>query len=188
MSAIPSWLADPTSWDTLYFGAHGAAAPGIARVMPTHKNKVQKNAGPGINGGSIVDQGADLTDFKIELMIWTEEQWDQLTKLLAIILPTVTPKIAHTVAHPVFAAYKCSQIYVGGFSGGMPVDQMVKFTMDAFRWVKPKPKSVSAKVVADAPTATFASAASPSFGVPPPFSPFVDPAPTDGLPPISLRP
>ena len=61
MSTVPSWLEDTVAWNTLYFGVNGKAAPGLAKVTARQRNKVQKNAGPGINGGSIVDQGAELS-------------------------------------------------------------------------------------------------------------------------------
>ena len=189
---IPSWLEDPALWHTIYFGAAGRALPGLAKVSPKQRNTVQKNAGPGINGGSIVDQGSELSEFEIELRCWTSAQWEDLIDLgNQVLLPSIRPKSAHTVAHPIFAYYKCSQIYIESFSGPDLADGIMTMKLTACRWVKPAKKSVTAKVIADAGTASFdksggAGAVGAGSVLRSDQSRF--PSPTDSLPPISLKP
>jgi hypothetical protein len=59
---------DPTAWDRLYIG--GLVAPGFVRdINVVRGRKVQKNAGPGIDGANLVAQGRNLAAVPITLEI-----------------------------------------------------------------------------------------------------------------------
>jgi hypothetical protein len=65
---VPFWEDDPTAWDRLYIA--GVLAPGFVRdINVVRGRKVQKNAGPGIDGANLVAQGRNLAEVPITLEI-----------------------------------------------------------------------------------------------------------------------
>lgn len=109
----PSPFADPESWDTLVIGGvrfRGTFKWGGDLI----KRKLDRRHAPGRDGGRVRDKGYDLAEIDLALTITNDEEWQDLTALVALVFPrsaTPTARNAHACAHPELALAGITELY-----------------------------------------------------------------------------
>lgn len=107
-------VLDGSEWDYVVLG--GYTLPGILeeipKAEPSRKADVKNAAGR--DGATLTWQGYEPTDVTIKLLLWTEQHWEDWTKLLTFILPRPgkPPAKPFSVYHPVLAAYGITEVAV----------------------------------------------------------------------------
>jgi hypothetical protein len=113
---VPYWGTDPISWDRLY--VNGQLAPGwVSNYRVTRRVKLQKNAGPGTRGASLVLQGRELADVSFELMLRTEHQLARAVAFVRDRIPTKDQKSAVACAHPILTIHQLSLLFLERLGG-----------------------------------------------------------------------
>ena len=113
---VPFWDDDPTAWDRLYIG--GLLAPGFVRDIDVVRGrKVQKNAGPGIDGANLVAQGRNLAEVPITLEIVGRESLKRAEAFIRDRLPKAKDEGAVTFAHPLLTMHGLAALSIEEFDG-----------------------------------------------------------------------
>lgn len=96
-----TFLANP--WDTLVM--RGQQFPGRVEVIATPARKADTKSGAGVNGGRTTLQGYTPATVEIKVNLWTDDQWAQWQRVLAVIWPGPGKKDpdAFDVYHPSLA-------------------------------------------------------------------------------------
>jgi hypothetical protein len=151
--SIPFWSDDPTAWDRLYIA--GTLAPGIVRdINVVRSRKVQKNAGPGIDGASLVSQGRNLAEVPIVLELFTRNHLARAEAFVAERLARLKDEGAVTFAHPLLTLHQLSALYIEEFDGPKRVSEGIyQMTIKATEYRPPPKVNATAKVVAPMPNA-----------------------------------
>ena len=131
-------------WDTLYLagerwpGICSISGKGIARRLDQKKSK-------GSDGATLKDNGNDLAEWTIELLIYNPTDWEDLQRLLPLVSPRRAggPRQPLAIVYPSLSLLGISSCYVKAVS--VPnIDkksQQLTVTMAAIEWV-PKPRKV----------------------------------------------
>lgn len=82
---IPFWDDAPGAWETLSLG--GVTLPGLASVSGRVARKMDTRSRAGADGATVRDRGYEPAQIEIHVKVWTAEQLEQLTNVLATIHP-----------------------------------------------------------------------------------------------------
>lgn len=109
----PSPFVDPESWDTLILG--GVRFRGTFRWGgDLIKRKLDHRHAAGRDGARVRDKGYDLAELDLTLTMTTDEEWQDMLSLVALVFPrsaTPTARNAHACAHPELALAGISELY-----------------------------------------------------------------------------
>jgi len=143
MSSLPSLRS--RSWDELWLG--GTKFPGIATVGgPGIKRKLDIKNAKGSAGASMEDEGDELGQINISLLLTTDAQKDEFVALMPDISPRRKggPKSPLEIVHPLANVLGIVNIYIDS----VPIFDHDKraatltVNLHAYEWVpKPKPQS-----------------------------------------------
>lgn len=87
---VPFWDDAPDAWDTLSLG--GTTMPGLATVQGRVSRKMDTRSRAGADGARVRDRGYEPAHLEIHIKVWTREQLQELTEVLAALHPrNVTP-------------------------------------------------------------------------------------------------
>lgn len=134
---VPSWVEDPSSWDTLLLG--GVIVPGIPRLKVPRKMALDKKKSKAASGATITFQGYEAVDVDIEVRIWTPLQWQQWQELMSQIEPRPS-KTFDSVAidHPATTQRGITSVYIEQVEGpDLSPDGMGTFTIKCAAGGKP---------------------------------------------------
>jgi len=103
--SIPQWeiggvapeAQELSPWDTLVLG--GVKLPGRARLHARRGRKHDRKSGPGSDGESFTDLGAQAAEVDITITVWTEQQMQALVDALDKLLPV--PKKPASPGQPI---------------------------------------------------------------------------------------
>lgn len=145
----PHWeddaLLGPESWDTVFLG--GERLPGRAKVKCPLKRSVEAKKAKGKCGGTITDNGEDITQVTISLEIATPAEWELWQK--------VQPKLwtrkkggkrsPVSIEHPKTAVCGVTEVYLNSIDIGDPQNGVLTVEILASEWLiapkdAPKPK------------------------------------------------
>jgi len=109
----PSPFVDPESWDTLILG--GVRFRGTFRWGgDLVKRKLDRRHAAGRDGARVRDKGYDLAELDLTLVMTSDEEWQDMTALVALVFPraaTPTARNAHGCAHPELALAGITELY-----------------------------------------------------------------------------
>lgn len=139
------WDGEEDYWDRLTL--NDREWPGLARVSVKRKNKWDTKKSKGKHGGTREFAGADLAHVRIELRVWTREDWDTLTtELLQTIEPDPGKKFPETLAiqHPVTSARNCPVVTVDEIDGpSISNDGVMTLVIEATEFREPDKKNAT---------------------------------------------
>lgn len=131
-------------WDTLYMA--GKRWPGICTISGKGiARRLDQKRTKGSDGATLKDEGNDLAEFTIELLIYNPTDWAELQELIPLVSPRRSggPRQPLAISYPSLALLGISACYIKAIS--VPsIDknsQQLTVTMNAIEWV-PKPKKV----------------------------------------------
>jgi hypothetical protein len=124
--AVPSWIADPDSWDTLHLGKW--QLPGIASVKIKRSRKVDKKEGKDSGGATSTVKGPSVADLDIEILIWDPATIDDDMAALEDFLNENDPRNGVTsqpldIAHPKAELRRVASILIEDIDGPDPKNQ-----------------------------------------------------------------
>src|SRR3972149_1921695 len=145
----PHWEDDrnlgPDFWDTVFLG--DLQLPGRAKVSCPLKRAVEEKKAKGKCGGTITDNGEEITPVTIVLELATPVEWqffqDVLPKLWA--RKRGGKRSPVKIDHPKTAVCGITEVYLKGIDVGDPENGVVKVTISCAEWLiappdAPKPK------------------------------------------------
>lgn len=110
---VPSPFEQPGVWDTLVIG--GVPFRGTFEFGgDLLKRRLDHRKASGRDGARIRDKGYDLAEIDLALKVYTQEHWDDLQALIALLFPRsgeATRRNAHDCAHPSLALAGITQVY-----------------------------------------------------------------------------
>jgi hypothetical protein len=131
-------------WDTLYMA--GKRWPGICTISGKGiARRLDQKRTKGSDGATLKDEGNDLAEFTIELLIYNRTDWAELQELIPLVSPRRSggPRQPLAISYPSLALLGISACYIKAIS--VPsIDknsQQLTVTMSAIEWVA-KPKKV----------------------------------------------
>ena len=110
---LPSPFADPATWDQLVLGGvrfRGTFEWGGDLI----KRKLDRRHAAGRDGARVRDKGYDAAEIDLTLTVTTDEEWEDLQALVALVFPraaTPTARNAHACAHPQLALAGITELY-----------------------------------------------------------------------------
>jgi hypothetical protein len=144
----PGWEDEdafgPYFWDSVMLG--GLPVPGECRVKCPLKRDVDKKKAKGKCGGTITDNGEDMTSVTITTQL-TSPQW----KLFQDLLPKIWPRKKGgkrspvSIEHPKTFACGIDEVYIESVDIGDPENGRITVTIECTEWLiapkdAPKPK------------------------------------------------
>jgi hypothetical protein len=133
------------AWDTLILGEDTwpgvweISGPGVSRKIDVKKTKGQ-------DGATMKDEGYQPARLTLTGIVWTEDQWDELQRLVAKVHPRKAggSRTPLEIYHPQSSLLGINQIYIDKI--GIPRkptagDGKLSISMSALEWV-PAPKPV----------------------------------------------
>lgn len=149
-----------SAWDKVYIGLPTSGqpyTPGIAKVRVEKFRDVDKKKSAGSDGARITIHGVEPAQVEIELMIWTPEQFRQLTTLWSALFPAAYKGAppAYSVQHPAFTSglYSISTLQFVKLEGpDISPDGRALFRLKAWEFLKPGTQSATVTAAAPLPT------------------------------------
>lgn len=142
---LPLWKSTGSAqWDTLVIG--GYPFPGVATLKITPKRKVQIKTSKDTNGTSLEDTGYEGAKIDGKLRVWTDEQVDEIFRLLSFLHPRSQSGVSTplTIVHPIATMFGIQAIYFPEFSIATPTATFFELSFKALEWfpgLKKKPPS-----------------------------------------------
>jgi len=119
-AAADGWVGNPVAWDTLKVA--GEIMPGVARVDPEREYEVDRKRTAGADGATLTGFGHMPAKVKINLRLWSDEQFQRFKN----ILPTIFPKpkkgrpVPVDVSHPALSVLGIRSLYFTKISAPRP--------------------------------------------------------------------
>jgi hypothetical protein len=145
--SVPEQAYDPgagSPWDTAYL--NGVQVPGYVRCEGDGPGrKIDVKSGPGVDGASETQQGAEPAKFTMTVRMWTKAQWDAWQALADTISPRLgkTPAKPVDIAHPNPNAQDVKSVLVEKISLVKVTGQVGELTVRLLQWTKPVPSKVT---------------------------------------------
>jgi hypothetical protein len=150
----PHWEDDanwgPSSWDTVFIDDW--PLPGRAKVRFRLSRAVEKKKAKGKCGGTITDNGEEITEIEIELEVATPEEWvlwqDTLPKLWT--RKKGGKRSPKKIDHPKTAVAGITEVYIESIDMGDPDNGVMKIRISCSEWLiapkdAPKPQAQPAQ-------------------------------------------
>jgi hypothetical protein len=170
MAKVPFWLDEflaendlspPGAWDRITIA--GKKLPGLAIVNADSQFKVDPKKSPGKSGATPTFHGRRPADIDIQVIIWTEDQLDELTEQLVVLWPAEPDRKKPQpvdVYHPSLALLGIKSMYLTQVSGLKPgpVSKSMSMSMKAHEYRRGGKKSESLTPDGSAPPNVIAPA------------------------------
>ena len=127
----PTFMSNP--WDIVFI--NGTGLPGVCKVHGTPTLSFDKKKHGGSDGAIITVNGYIPGPIDIEILLWTQAQWEFFLAMAPTIWTKPAKKIAAakvavTVGHPAFATWGITQVVIIGVSvpenGPVPQSKLIK--------------------------------------------------------------
>jgi hypothetical protein len=126
-------LYSDNPWDVVFIG--GNPIPGICKVHGLPTLAFDKKKKGGVDGATITVNGYIPGPIEIEVILWTQDQWDTFQALAGQIWrkpnkKTKAADLAVTIDHPAFALWGINAVVIVGVSvpenGPIPQSKLIK--------------------------------------------------------------
>jgi hypothetical protein len=130
----PLYSSNP--WDIVFIGGDGI--PGICKVHGLPTLAFDKKKSGGVDGAVMTVNGYIPGPIEVEVVLWTQEQWDTFQVLAPKIWrkpakKTKAKDVALTIAHPAFDLWGINAVIIVGVSvpenGPIPQSKLIKIKM-----------------------------------------------------------
>lgn len=136
--SVPYWRSPDSVWDVLYL--NNQRLPGICELDITKSRSIQINKSKKENGTTLADNGYEGAKITGTLRIWTDEQLDELIRILPQFDPRNSAGVSNPIAinHPQATLAGVSKIYAPSWKFPKPNDELI-VSFEAVEWF-PAPK------------------------------------------------